>query len=76
MVLIKGNKRTFRRSLEKVTITTCDTSQTTMDGERGTNTINTRGAFISIWSYIVELSKPQTDDHILACSKGALNYGS
>jgi hypothetical protein len=34
MVLIKGNKRTFRRPLEKVTITTCDTSQTTMDGER------------------------------------------
>ena len=34
MVLIKGNKWAFRRPLEKVRITTYDTSQTTMVGER------------------------------------------
>ena len=33
MVLIKGNKWTFRRPLEKVSITSYDTSQTTMGGE-------------------------------------------
>ena len=34
MVLIKGNKWAFRIPLEKVRITTYDTSQTTMVGER------------------------------------------
>lgn len=38
MVLIKGNKRTFRRPLDKVSITTYDTLQTTMVGERQTDT--------------------------------------
>ena len=38
MVLIKGNKWAFRRPLEKVRITTYDTSQTTMVGEREKDT--------------------------------------
>jgi hypothetical protein len=37
MVLVKGNKRSLGRPLEKVSITSYDTSQTTM-GERDTYT--------------------------------------
>jgi hypothetical protein len=36
MVLVKGNKRSLGRPLEKVSITSYDTSQTTM-GERDTH---------------------------------------
>jgi hypothetical protein len=38
VTIIEENKWAFRRPLEKVSITTYDTLQTTIDGERHTHT--------------------------------------